>query len=268
MRAMFSYFGGKSKFGKNVLKHLPQTKEVYVEPYCGSAAVFFMREWTSRIEVLNDINANIMSIYKCVQHPDSFKEFNHKMLYTPTSRAEWVKAYRTYTGVIKPANELVRAWAAYVAQTQSFGGRGGWGCCKIRQSAPIDEYPKRLQKVTLLNSDAIDVIGLYDNKSTVFYLDPPYTMGERIDGTYQNELKTSQHEDLVDVLLGLQGKCVLSGYRNQFYKRLEKEGWKVYDYEYTSPASTLFNNTKLAEKTGRDKVTSLGKRVETLWVKD
>ena len=82
--------------------------------------------------------------------------------------------------------------------------------------------------------DALDLIAKYDSADTLFYIDPPYiheTRSKTSLDSYANETCNSWHLRLVELLLNLKGKAVLSGYNHQIYSQLEQEGFKRFDFE-------------------------------------
>ncbi len=63
-----------SSTGKRKADILPlfPAHSCYVEPFCGAAALFFIKE-PSKIKVLNDINGDLVRLYRVVQnHLDEF----------------------------------------------------------------------------------------------------------------------------------------------------------------------------------------------------
>ncbi|MEN6520331.1 MAG: DNA adenine methylase [Armatimonadota bacterium] len=62
---------------------------------------------------------------------------------------------------------------------------------------------------------------------TLFYLDPPYIPETRKSGKYRHEMTAEDHQELVEILLSIQGKVVLSGYNHPIYKPLEDDGKRV-----------------------------------------
>lgn len=47
-------------------------------------------------------------------------------------------------------------------------------------------------------------------------------------------MSNKDHKDLVNILLGIEGKVILSGYDHKIYDQLEKAGWsKIYLGEYS-----------------------------------
>jgi hypothetical protein len=66
-----------------------------------------------------------------------------------------------------------------------------------------------------------------------------------------HEMADLDHEELVELLLGIRGKAMLSGYADPIYGRLECAGWVRKD---------TCRKTNITKK-DRD-------RVETVWIKD
>lgn len=90
----------------------------------------------------------------------------------------------------------------------------------------IEKSRERLKGVTLENLDIIDLINKYDSKDTLFYLDPPYVADTRVaKKVYKHEMADEKHIEMVDKLLEVKGKVILSGYDNEIYERLVDEGW-------------------------------------------
>lgn len=68
---MSSWVGGKSKLCKTIIPLIPK-HTCYVEPFAGAAWVFWKKE-KSKVEVLNDINNELINLYRVVQN--HFEEF-------------------------------------------------------------------------------------------------------------------------------------------------------------------------------------------------
>jgi DNA adenine methylase len=60
------WIGGKRRLAKRILPLYPP-HECYVEPFAGGAALFFMKT-PSGVEVLNDINGELINLYRVVKH--------------------------------------------------------------------------------------------------------------------------------------------------------------------------------------------------------
>jgi DNA adenine methylase len=58
--------GGKRRLAKHILPLMGE-HTTYVEPFAGGAAMFFMKE-PSKVEVINDINSDLVNLYRVVRH--------------------------------------------------------------------------------------------------------------------------------------------------------------------------------------------------------
>lgn len=82
---------------------------------------------------------------------------------------------------------------------------------------------ERLQGVVIENKDAFKLMAMSDAPDVLFYVDPPYvssTRQVRQKKVYAFELDDDDHRRLAEVLNGLQGMVVLSGYSSDLYKEL------------------------------------------------
>lgn len=244
LRAPFEYYGGKGHMIAKIVPLIPDGK-VYVEPYCGAASVFFNKP-THSVEVLNDLNGDIVNLFRVLQDRESFGELRHRVMYTLYARAEFARAMETLAEPMPEPPNVDRAWAWFVAQNQGFSGQaksvGQWsrvftssgGVAKnvnswlMRQSL-LDAWRHRLMTTQIDNRDALEVIRYWDSPETVFYCDPPYVLDTRAKGSrakYKHECQNDHHASLVDALLGLKGKAVVSGYDHAIYEPLAAAGWE------------------------------------------
>lgn len=84
-----------------------------------------------------------------------------------------------------------------------------------------------MRELQIENLDVIELIKKYDAENTLFYLDPPYIHETRsAKKMYDYEMSNEKHIELVDTLLHIKGKVVLSGYEHEIYKPLENAGWQ------------------------------------------
>ena len=68
-KPLIPWIGGKRKLAPFLLPLFPNhtNHTCYVEPFCGAAALFFMKE-PSEVEVLNDINSDLVNLYRVVKY--------------------------------------------------------------------------------------------------------------------------------------------------------------------------------------------------------
>jgi DNA adenine methylase len=78
----------------------------------------------------------------------------------------------------------------------------------------------RLQRVVILNRPAVEVIRTQDGPDTLFYLDPPYVPDTRGSGeTFGKfDMTEAEHQELLEVIKGLRGKVMISGYACPLYE--------------------------------------------------
>lgn len=237
--APFRWYGGKGMLVKWILPWVKWGK-VYVEPFCGAASVFWNKR-SHHIEVLNDIDKDVMNVFRCLQDEILFRELAHRLAWTSYSRAEFERALK----ILNEGGGLVdRAWAFMVSQGQGFGGRGvtpghwgrafesGKGMALTASSwrsriALLRWWHDRLTGVQLDCQDALGAIKHWDTPETLFYIDPPYPHSTRIDkNSYQHEMTDDHHRRLLELLLAIKGQAVVSTYPNEMYESyLRSSGW-------------------------------------------
>ena len=139
---------------------------------------------------------------------------------------------------------------------------GGWSCSvkigKAHQMKHIinnlDVFADRLRDVQIDNREWDKVIQVYDDSTTLFYLDPPYLPETRRDSkAYNHEMSREDHERFIEAVREIKGKVLLSGYRNEVYDSL---GWTRLDIE-----AYAYCATRKGDKGNPD-----NKRTECLWL--
>lgn len=280
--APFMWYGGKGNLASWVVKHLPvDGVKVYVEPYAGAASVFWHLPKPFPVEVLNDLDKRIVTLFRVLQDKEKFQELRHRLIWTPYAREEYRRALR----VMREWDEhddIDRAWAFFVSQNQGYSGLascdGNWSrtfvsgrgmavtAAKWRARQKLLVYwNDRLTRVQIDCRDALEVIRYWDSPETLFYIDPPYVPSTRVNRkVYKYDLSDDHHERLVDVLLNIQGQAALSGYDNPIYSRLESAGWEKHEKLTCCFAAARNRGTKLR---GEGSVKTHAPRVEVLWVK-
>ena len=234
----------------------------YVEAFGGGGSLLFAKN-PSKTEIYNDIDSDLVKFLRIFRaRGDDFEELKWKSRWTPYSIEEYVEfkhTWRNYEGV-----ERYYRWFAVIRM--SFNGTFGQGGCslspqrnKARQMREcvdnFEEVADRLRDVQLDNRDWTEVLEKYDTPSTFFYLDPPYLPSTRSSGGYWHDMSEFEHEVLVETLLDIEGKVLLSGYPSKLYERLERRGWSRQDIE------TTCYSAHRGEGTDTEKL----KRTECLW---
>ena len=280
LRAPFQYFGGKGNMLARLLPLLPSHK-VYVEPFCGAASLFFAKP-PSPVEVLNDLNEDVVNVFRVLQNKETHEELRFRLMYTPYARSEFLRAIEMLKrGDLTPVD---RAWAFMVKQNMGFGGKGGakggdWGkkftsdqgcagTCNawLMRLSMLDAWRWRLMTVQIDCRDALEVIRYWDSPDTLFYIDPPYVSATRKDqNVYAYEMTNEHHKELVELLLGIKGKAVVSGYEHPLYSPFGQAGWKVHKFHTTCHAAGRVRGSGLQ---GNGSALAKVPRTEVVWVKE
>ena len=261
-KSPINWYGGKYYMAKDIIEIFPEHK-MYVEGFGGAAHVLFRKE-RSELEVYNDLHNGLYLIFKLLR--ENNEEFIRKLSLTPYSRQE----FEDSKSWMYEENEIEKARKFYVRTMQSVASNGGWcytksksrrGMCQSvsRWLGNIEENLtsaiERLKEVQIENLDILELIKKYDKEDTLFYLDPPYIQDTRKQKkSYDCEMTNEQHKELVDVLINVKGKVILSGYDHPIYNKLLENGWsKVVLGEY-------------AKRSEKNNEGELSKGKEFVWV--
>jgi len=221
--SLLRWYGGKHYLAGRIVSVMSQHR-VYVEPYGGAAAVL-LNKLPSEVEVYNDLDGRLVRIFRVLRdHPEVFL---YKLALTPYAENEWQACH-------EPSDdEVEQARRDYVLIRQSFAGRGesfAYSRTRSRSGmadvvsgflsavAQIPQVVERLRRVQIMQREALEVIALFDSPETLFYCDPPYlpeTVKER--NQYLISMSRDDHERLLEALLQVRGKVILSGYPSPLY---------------------------------------------------
>ena len=186
------WIGGKGRISDWILSRFPAHK-CYVEAFCGAAAIYFTKP-PSEVEVINDINGELVNMYRVIQHHP--EELIRQFKWALSSRLyyEWEQRKDPVT-----LTDIQRAARFYYLQKQAFGGRvdgqsfgtattSGPRLSFMRLEEDLSQAHLRLHGTYVENLPWSDVVRRYDRSHTLFYLDPPYwnTEGYGVDWTFDN----------------------------------------------------------------------------------
>ena len=240
------YHGGKFRLAPWIISFFPD-HYTYVEPFGGAAGVLLQKP-RSLSEVYNDLDEDIVNVFRVLQAQKTANELCRRLLLTPYARSEFDISY-------KPTDDPIeRARRTLIRAHQGFGSAGA---TKHKTGFRIDsarkygtaahlwaKYPdqimtfvERFQAVVIENKTAEKVIENHDRPDTLFFVDPPYvhsTRKMRHGGYYNHELTDDDHIQLLNQLNNVSGLVILSGYESQIYNDMLKKWFK---YSTTSRIS-------------------------------
>lgn len=243
--SVVQWVGGKGQQLADLLPLIPYDRG-YVEPF-GGGGVVLMNRRRSDLEVYNDLNADVVSLFRVCQDPAFFAAFAHRVQTTPWSKDEFRRALyiQQASRSGEPVNVLDRAWALYVIQNMGISGshsksEGNWSRSLADSKNTVKWYHRfeklervheRFRYVQIDSQDAMDCLRYWDKPDVVHYVDPPYVLDTRGGRAYyEYEMANEDHVAMVQVLLSLTGKVVLSGYDHPVYAPLQQAGWELRTY--------------------------------------
>jgi DNA adenine methylase len=253
------WYGAKARLAKTILSLLP-THERFVDAFGGSASMLLQKP-PCAAEVLNDLQADLMSFWRVVQNPALVLQLIAALRVTSIEREEWESCDRLYDAC---TDRIERARMFFVLTKLSFNGcfRAGWSnttAPQYRTAFPnaverLAQAHTRLQGVTLENLDFRALIAKYDDPATCIYLDPPYIADTRkTKKRYMHEMSDFDHEELVRCALASRCSVVLSGYAHPIYDNALKNWDRV--------------EIPTVKHSAQGKSSTKPKAVEVLWIK-
>lgn len=234
-------YGGKVLLAKWIVSGFPE-HETYIEPFCGSGAVFFAKE-PSQAEILNDTEGRIIAAFEQMRSRPF--ELAALLWATPYAQKNWRD--------MADKSEIEKA-ALFIASTQQFYAGATYNSTfsvdaghanKNKARVWADWFQRilpaaaRLKDAQLLNEDAFKVIDRFKHlPNALWYIDPPYLGHEK---EYQNSVPCA---DLARALHGVQGKVIVSGTKDEapFYN-----DWNKAQREYVGRARTGKHSQMMAK---------------------
>ena len=110
------WIGGKRKLADHILPLFPE-HQCYVEPFAGAAALFFLKE-PSPVEVINDINGELINLYRVIKHhlEELYRQF--KWLLSSCQIWQWLQ-----DTPVETLTDVQRAARFLYLQKLAFGGK-------------------------------------------------------------------------------------------------------------------------------------------------
>ncbi|MEN9374846.1 MAG: hypothetical protein RL710_3, partial [Pseudomonadota bacterium] len=205
------WLGGKRRLADKLIPLFP-AHDCYVEVFCGGAALYFLRPMPAPVEVLNDINGELINLYRVVQH--HLEEFVRQFKWALTSRQvfKWLQLTRTET-----LADIQRAARFFYLQQHAFGGKvdgQNFGTATTAPSINLLRIEENLSAAHLRLAGGTYVENLawyecwekYDRPHTFLYCDPPYWQTEG----YGVPFEFHQYETMAEMMRKAKGKVMVS----------------------------------------------------------
>ena len=215
VRTLAGYIGGKRNLSKRLAAMIGDVPhQLYVEPFVGMGGVFFKRTSRPKSEVINDISADVTTLFRILQR--HYQQFLDVLKWQITSRTEFERLRSVDPDTL---TDLERAARFIYLQRLAFGGKiaerhfGASTTTSARfdltKLVPmLEDVHERLAGVVIERLPYAQLIARYDRPHTLFYLDPPYWDCE--DDYGQGVFSKADFEALSCLLKGLQGRFIMS----------------------------------------------------------
>ena len=211
-KSFLSWMGGKSLLTDKIIPLMPE-HHCYCEVFAGAAWMMFRKE-PSKVEIINDINSDLVTLYRVVQN--HLEEFVRYLKWILVARDEYDRFMMQDVATLTDIQRSVRFY--YLMKT-GYGARLKNPSFSVAATRPsnfnllrIEEELSaahlRLSRVYVENRPFSKVIERADKPDTLFYIDPPYHGCEDYygNGIFGREDFTK----LRDQLAGIQGKFIMS----------------------------------------------------------
>mgnify|MGYP001595997987 CR=1 FL=1 len=261
IKAPIKYFGGKGGMLKKIIEHFPpeNSYNIYIEPFGGSFSIGIHKEIIP-IEIYNDLDENVYSLYKCLSDKNLFEQFKERCdltFYSENLRKEYKNCLKSNL-----LSLVDRAFYFFYINRTSHNGVGGLSInTVIRRNmsksvsdmlSSIDRLPElhqRLSRLIVLNTDGTELIRKYNREGVFIYADPPYEQSTRTRARYKVDMTMPQHNNFLEVAIQSSAKILISGYDCPSYNRLVQNNFQKIQFEI----NTIDGNRKPKTK------------IETLW---
>lgn len=206
-KPVIPWIGGKGRLVDWILPKFP-AHECYVEAFCGAAAMYFAKP-PAQVEVINDINDDLVNMYRVLQHHPEELVRQFKWALSSRKVYEWQQATPPHT-----LTDIQKAARFYYLQKLAFGGKvDGQSFGSATTTAPrlnlfrleedMSQAHLRLQSTYVEHLSWDRVVEKYDRPHTLHYLDPPYwqTEGYGVDFGWEHYQKMAEMARSIDGMM-------------------------------------------------------------------
>ena len=216
--APIKYFGGKGTMFNRIIEHFPDKSEYdsYLEPFAGSFSIG-LRKPITEIEIYNDLEKNVYSLYKVLSDKNLFEKFKFLADLHPYS-----EDFRSDFKEKLKENDLSmvdRAFYFFYVNRTSHSGIGGFSINNVirrNMSKAVSDYlsavdrleelHQRLSKVIVVNKNGIDLIKKYNRENVLIYCDPPYHHSTRTSARYKQDMNNEIQIEFLESVVNNKAK--------------------------------------------------------------
>lgn len=215
VRPIAPYIGGKRALAKRLVDRIETVPHaIYAEPFVGMGGVFFRRRSRPKKEVINDISADVVNLFRLLQR--HYQQLLDVLKWQICSRAEFDRLMATDPDTL---TDLERAARFLFLQRTAFGGRVAERHYGVSYTAGarfdltklvpmLEEVHERLCGVDIERLPYADLVERYDTPGTLFFLDPPYFGNE--DDYGAGVFSAADFERLSGLLEAIEGRFIMT----------------------------------------------------------
>jgi DNA adenine methylase len=211
-KSFLSWVGGKARLADKIIPLIPG-HTCYCEVFAGAAWLLFKKP-ESKSEVINDINVELVTLYRVVQH--HLDEFMRYFRWVLVSREEFERLHRVEADTL---TDIQRAARFYYMMRTGFSSKVGsttFGMSTasrpalnlLRMEEDLSAAHLRLARVYIENMPFGALIERYDRPHTFFYVDPPYHGSE--DDYGKGLFRREDFAVLAELLGRIKGRFIMS----------------------------------------------------------
>lgn len=209
------WVGGKAYLCREIIPRIDAIPhDLYAEPFIGMAGVFLRRSRPARIEAINDLADDVVTLFRVAKfHPQALAD---ELRLAIVARSEFRTLLdvdpATLTDIQRVARfiRLQRMRYSGKPDSRSFPIRGtvakSFDATDLRQA--IEALHDRLARVCIEQLDWREFVTRYDRPGALFYLDPPYFGCEHYYG--RGLFDRAQFAEMAEILGNLKGRFLLS----------------------------------------------------------
>lgn len=196
--------GSKKKFA-TLLDYIVPPHQTYVEPFVGSGAFFWHKE-PSEKEVVNDLEPEVVSVFKLIREaPTDLSKYPQDLNTLPKIREFFAKPATSVPA--KLSKLIIRMCNGFMSQPTSDPNKIYKATNPFKKLKNIEKYKERLEGVKVESMDYGKVIDKYDGPNTFFFLDPPY---ENSKGFGYAEEESFNFERFAEKMKSIKGKWLVT----------------------------------------------------------
>ena len=170
MKPIIKWSGGKTDELDEIMKHVPESYDTYVEPFVGGGALFF--HLAPQKAVINDVHSDLVNLYSEIKNGNGNQIWN-LMDASEFTEEEYYKVRDVYT----PSTPTEKAVQFYYLRKTCYRGMLRYNK-KGKFNIPYGRYAnvnyEVLSRTTIHNEDFSFVFDKYKSENNFCFIDQPY----------------------------------------------------------------------------------------------